>query len=94
MCDCIKNIEKDLPEKTGEISGKKIISASMQNVVFPMSNLKITGKITTQPIELKLDGRKTPFKSSLSHTFCPWCGEKYERDRDEDQDVQSEKVKA
>lgn len=94
MCDCIKNMEKVIPEKTGTISGKKIISASMQNVIFPMNNLKITGKITTQPLELKLEGRKTPLKSNLSHTFCPWCGERYERDREEEQHDQSVESKS
>ena len=77
MCNCIKEAEINLAKDIGEINGKKILSASMMNVNFPISNLKLVGRITTQPIKFTLEGRKTPFETSLSHTYCPWCGEKY-----------------
>ena len=80
MCNCIIEIENVIPEKTGEWEGKKILSVIMQNVTFPIIKLKIQGKITTQAIELKLEGRKSPLKTSVSHSFCPFCGEKYLRE--------------
>ena len=94
MCDCINEIQKNIPDLTGEYNGKKIISASIQNVTFPMSNLKITGKITMQPVELKVEGRKTSVKTSIAHTYCPFCGEKYTRNKETEVESKNTKSEA
>jgi hypothetical protein len=76
MCDCIKNKQDNIVQR-GDYNGKKILSAEIQNVVFPLNNLKIVGMITTSPLDITIEGRKTKLKISLQHTYCPWCGVNY-----------------
>ena len=89
MCDCIKRIEKEILEKREEYKGRKLLKAKLQHTTFPMSGLKIMGRITTQPLELELEGRKTPLKTDISHTYCPWCGEKYLKEESQSKESKS-----
>jgi len=77
MCDCIKKKQDEIVQR-GDYDGKKILSASIQNVVFPLDNLKIVGMITTSPLEITIEGRKTKLKTALQHKYCPWCGVIYQ----------------
>lgn len=74
MCKCIIEIQETIPKETRVYKGKKILQAKLKGVFSPISGNKLS-MLTTQPLELTLEGRKTPLKTNIQHRYCPWCGE-------------------
>lgn len=81
MCDCIRIIEED--EKGG---GKKLIEdeegltlkkINLKEVIFLHRGNRLVSR-TGSSLEVEVEERKRPVKVSLAHTYCPFCGERYE----------------
>jgi len=91
MCDCIKEIPSKIKEAHPEWKGRKVQKVQMANVTFPLDRNKIS-MITNQELELSLEGRKSVDRVPLAHSFCPFCGEKYQKLKD--MEVESKEVKS
>jgi NADH pyrophosphatase NudC (nudix superfamily) len=72
MCNCISKMEKDLIGT--EYHKRKILKAELTSVSLLFSSMKFE---TTSTIELTLEGIKKITKTNAVHVFCPFCGEKY-----------------
>jgi len=72
MCDCIKNLEKDLVGKI--IKRKKIVAAKF---IVPYISIGGACMETNSEIELMLEGQKKKVTRPVAHKFCPLCGERY-----------------
>lgn len=79
MCDCVKTIEGRLLEKfsTEDRFKKPIAGVKLENVVFPFEGGKLSMK-TSSTISVELEGQKRKKTVDIGHTFCPFCGKKYE----------------
>jgi hypothetical protein len=72
MCNCIKNLEKDLVGKI--INRKKVVKAQLGGnfITFGPEN-----KETNSEMELTLEGQKKKVVKPIAHFYCPICGQKY-----------------
>jgi hypothetical protein len=79
MCDCITEIEKKALTTLREQqkTKKPVASVRMRGVAFPMVGNKLTTR-TCNMLEVELVGQKRSLEMSMFHSFCPFCGEKYE----------------
>lgn len=79
MCDCITEIEKtaldDMQEK--KRYKKPVAAVRMEGVVFPITGDKMTTR-TCNVLEVELEGQKKRQEVSMFHTYCPFCGQKYD----------------
>ena len=78
MCNCVKEIE----EKTFEKYQKKnpfrrpVKRVELKGVAFLFGeNVKMK---TVNELEIELEGQKRTKSVSVVHSFCPFCGEKFE----------------
>ncbi len=75
MCDCIKNLEKDLVGKI--INRKKVVKAKLAGSFLILGP---KDKETYSEMELELEGQKKKVIKPISHIYCPICGKKYPED--------------
>lgn len=85
MCNCISDVQERFKSKITEVpaySNLKIKSVSLDNVAIMFSGgTQAAGSVTIthEPV-----GRKTKTTVNVCYRYCPFCGEKYEK---EDSDV-------
>lgn len=72
MCNCIKNLEKDLVGRV--IDRKKVVSAKL---IIPFITLGTEPFQTNSQMELTLEGQKKKVIKAVAHKYCPLCGNKY-----------------
>lgn len=79
MCECVKEIEAKVLEnvRTTPRHKKPVQGVSLKGVGFPIVEGKILMR-TCNDIELTLEGQKKVERMSVFHTYCPFCGAKYE----------------
>jgi hypothetical protein len=84
-CGCITDIEKRMvahANQSGRIKGV-VTKADLKGVCFPIFDLGL--RIATySDVELTVEGKKRPMKTTIQHNFCPFCGERYEKKLEED----------
>ena len=78
MCNCINDIESKALEslKEGGKFKKPVKKVRIKEVIFPFTGDGLSIK-TSNTLEIELDGQKKLKTMSMSHTYCPWCAEKY-----------------
>ncbi|OPX57044.1 hypothetical protein SAMN02745127_02096 [Oceanospirillum multiglobuliferum] len=81
MCDCITDIEKQATAKLQQSSSfkKPVREVRMKGIVYPLTDRLNIGMVTCNFLEVELEGQKKRHEMSISHSFCPFCGEKYEK---------------
>ena len=84
MCECLANTEKLLTEKMLEINpGSEVVErVELQNTTFLMPSFN---KVPYNPAlgKYKKGNRVMKFTMSMIYTFCPFCGEKYKKEEEE-----------
>ena len=81
-CKCIDELPARIMEHCNqqkEYQAKPVLDASFKDIVFPISNGEMSVALKSD-IELKVEGRKTPKKTIMTFTYCPFCGVKYQED--------------
>jgi hypothetical protein len=78
MCDCISKIEEKATAQLQEQPKfkKPVTKVRMQGVVFPLIGNTLTTR-TCNMLEIELEGQKKRPEMTISHSYCPFCGEKY-----------------
>lgn len=81
-CKCID----ELPEKImahcnqrEEYQKKPVLKASFKDITFPIRNGEMTCALKTD-VKLTVEGRKSPKITTMTCTYCPFCGVKYTED--------------
>lgn len=79
-CNCVENIKEKLLGLEYKGTAKVIKKVSLLNgaLMSPAFNL-----VTNSDFEVEVEGMKRPQKQSVIHRFCPWCGDKIEKDGQE-----------
>lgn len=88
MCDCLKNIEAKTMEVVKEQKDGEFSDGRMLNTHFPIVNNAFKDRITYNEFQFQFAPRKkdgtigVPKKQtvSISHSYCPFCGEKHSKD--------------
>jgi len=75
MCDCIKNIQKEILEKYPIWEGKKVVSYTHDNWGICFDTGKVTYNIG---FDIKFENQKKQGHTSMPYTYCPHCGKKVE----------------
>lgn len=87
MCDCRKEIEAD---KDGAVAahiskkykGAPVVKIDFDETAFPFardSNGAVKMRcVTYSNIKVTAEERKRPVSVTILHSFCPFCGVKYE----------------
>ena len=78
MCNCISDIkEKALRKYKEEDSfNKPVESVSMREISFPIIANRLEMRTYTT-LEIQLAESRRRKSTTIIHTFCPFCGEKY-----------------
>lgn len=76
MCNCINEIQQKIVENKPEHNKKKVLKATA-NAMFPISEGQMLEKRTYTDFDLTLEGQIKEVPLLVNHTYCPWCGVKY-----------------
>lgn len=80
MCECLLEIPKKLVQNQ-PLKGKVVTVAEVSEATFVYSESKNNMDMRTySDVELQVEGKKRPVTQKMLHTFCPFCGVKYEFD--------------
>lgn len=79
MCNCVKDIEVRMLEnfKSSDRYKKPVQAVSINDVGFPIVDGKLL-MLTCSTLEVTIDGQKKKEKVNMFHSYCPFCGLKYE----------------
>lgn len=77
-CDCLTAVKDKTVEvlKEQNATKKPIVRAEWADEVFSLSNLTPALGLKND-LKLTLEGRKTPVRFSVMHSYCPFCGVKF-----------------
>lgn len=77
MCNCIKELEKNMiGREVGNGTKKRlVVSASFTSGALIFGNSTVIQ--STSIVECTLEGQKKPYEQNIIHTYCPFCGVKY-----------------
>lgn len=81
-CKCLKTLPAKIVAHCNQPGVPKqplVLRARFKDVVFPMHNGEITTALKADVL-LAVEGRKTPKKTTMTFTYCPFCGMKYQED--------------
>jgi hypothetical protein len=85
MCKCIAEIEEDAHGKIKEFIAKKkatVKELKLTGLCFPLIRMADgstkLGYCTSSKLEVKTNEKKRPIIVDIMHTFCPFCGVKYD----------------
>lgn len=78
MCSCVENLEKRVV-KEQPLKGKQVLKAKLQSQVYLFKSSQI---VTSTVLELEVEGRKSPIKQSVIHSYCPFCGSPYNKEKE------------
>lgn len=80
MCNCVKYIEKQVNENLSSLGKykKPIKCVSMTGIGYPIYDGNVCTR-TANYIEVELEGKKKNEQLTMFHSFCPFCGVKYEQ---------------
>lgn len=79
-CNCISDIERRVKEhviKNGKMK-KPVNDVRMQGVVIGVTDGNDMYTRTANTMEITLEGQKKKETMSMFHSYCPFCGVKYE----------------
>lgn len=79
MCSCVENLEKRMVDEQPVLKDRLITNATLQNQVWLVQSAQI---VTSSIIELKVEGRKSPVKQNVIHSYCPFCGSPYNKEKE------------
>lgn len=76
MCNCRAEIVKleNFTSKTGELAEKVELDLA---ITITKGQLNV---ITKTDAKVDYPSKKRPVVIPVLHTYCPWCGEKYEKE--------------
>lgn len=79
MCECVKLLEAEVSANINAIARykKPVQSVSLSGVGFPIVDGRLLMR-TCSDIEVTLDGQKKVERVTIFHSYCPFCGQKYE----------------
>ena len=79
MCECVKELEAKLLENISATKRykKPVKGVSLNGVGFPIVGGKLMVR-TYSDVMVTLDGQKKEERVTMFHTYCPFCGTKYE----------------
>lgn len=69
MCECRESIDKELAASNAKIAAALLIDHCVLNLAPPMIALE------------KIDEKKRGRLPNLLATYCPFCGERYKREK-------------
>jgi hypothetical protein len=73
MCECVTRIQTEMKEKCQGQFRKPIASVACAGLVLSFNDGR-TRSTTTFNVEL--EGQKKLESVKITHSYCPWCGEK------------------
>ena len=80
MCECVKELEKktlDYLRGEGRSFKKPVVKTRLKDVSFPVIKNTLVMR-TSSDLEIELEGQKKKPTKAIIHSFCPFCGVKYE----------------
>lgn len=80
MCNCLNDIQEKIIQKYSVWKSKKVEDVKAPKVFYMIEteteNKMVSG--TASEFDLKLEGIKKEHPVQVRHTFCPFCGIKYD----------------
>lgn len=79
-CKCIKELPAKIMahcNQQKEYQAKPVLDASFKNLVFPISDKGEMTCALKSDVKLTVEGRKSPKITTMTFTYCPFCGTKY-----------------
>lgn len=79
MCNCINEIEEKALSHLREKKQfkKPVNTARLHGVTFPLIGDTLISR-TCNMLKVELEGQKKQPEIIIAHSYCPFCGEKYE----------------
>jgi len=82
-CECINELPTRIMAHCNEqkdFQKNPVLEAAFKDIVFPISDKGEMTCALKSDVKLTVEGRKSPKITTMTFTYCPFCGVKYQED--------------
>lgn len=83
-CDCIEKAMQDVQNRLQEQTTKLISNVEFNETAWLVLKDNSVDTVTCSSLNYQIEGKKKPQTVTLTHTYCPFCGQPVRKPDEQD----------